>query len=133
MKRFLVIFLIIVGCGPHMYELHQSFRAENRANLNRLELGMTKDDVFKVMGNYIKEVKDLYNNRDVFTNPYRTSVFEVKSEKIEILYYHTDVKDLDGAVSDDELTPLVLIDGKLTGWGWDYWNDTALKLEIRIR
>ncbi|MEC8479353.1 MAG: DUF3192 domain-containing protein, partial [SAR324 cluster bacterium] len=36
----------------------------------------------------------------------------------ELLYYHTDLKTPDGAVTDDELTPVVLIEDKVIGWGW---------------
>ena len=35
-----------------------------------------------------------------------------------MLYYHTDLKTPDGAVTDDELTPVVLIEDKVIGWGW---------------
>ena len=37
---------------------------------------------------------------------------------MELLYYHTDLKTHDGAVTDDELTPVVLLGGKVIGWGW---------------
>ena len=45
----------------------------------------------------------------------------------------TDVKRVDGAITDDELTPLVFDDGKLIGWGSSFLEVNIQKYEIRIR
>ena len=66
-------------------------------------------------------------------NPNRTEMHNAETVRIEIIYYYTDIKKADGAITDDELTPLVLKDGVLDGWGWSYLNDTAAKYEIRLR
>ena len=51
--------------------------------------------------------------------PYRSETLSLSSGKrLELLYYHTDLKTPDGAVTDDELTPVVLIEDKVIGWGW---------------
>ena len=51
--------------------------------------------------------------------PYRSETLSLSNGKrLELLYYHTDLKTPDGAVTDDELTPVVLIEGKVIGWGW---------------
>lgn len=39
----------------------------------------------------------------------------------------------DGAITDDELTPLVFDDGKLMGWGSGFLEVDIQKYEIRIR
>lgn len=67
------------------------------------------------------------------TNPWRVEAYEAGGSALEVLYYYTDVKRQDGAITDDELTPLVLKDGSLDGWGWSYLNDVAAKYEIRLR
>ena len=42
----------------------------------------------------------------------------------------------DNAVADTvawrELSPVILADGKVTGWGWDYWEDQAENLKIPV-
>ncbi len=43
------------------------------------------------------------------------------------------MKKADGAITDDELTPIVILDGKLDGWGWSYWNNLVQKYEVRLR
>jgi len=85
------------------------------------------------MGVFTRKKADFAGDSHTFTNPYRTSAFEVDGKQIEVLWYHTDVKAEDDAITDDELTPVVLTDGRVTGWGWDYWQDTATKYEIRLR
>jgi len=35
-----------------------------------------------------------------------------------LLFYYTDLKAADNAITDDELTPVVLMDNKVVGWGW---------------
>ena len=46
--------------------------------------------------------------------PYRSETLSLSSGKrLELLYYHTDLKTPDGAVTDDELTPVVLIEDKV--------------------
>ena len=55
----------------------------------------------------------------VMKRPYRSETLSLSNGKrLELLYYHTDLKTPDGAVTDDELTPVVLIEGKVIGWGW---------------
>ena len=131
-----------LGCGSTLSAKLSKFRAENRSNLTRLSIGMSKAEVLDVMGvgkvehvsRNLRDGADLWNPvRSTSTNPHRIESYPLDSSVVEILYYHTDVKDLDGAITDDELTPIVLVDDKLVGWGWDYWEDTAAKYEIRIR
>ena len=77
-------------------------RERNRNNLNRLTLDMSRQQVLTVM-----------------KRPYRSETLSLSNGKrLELFYYHTDLKTPDGAVTDDELTPVVLIEGKVIGWGW---------------
>lgn len=58
------------------------------------------------------------------SNPYKVEVLKGKDGQIyEVLLYYTDVKKMDGAITDDELTPLIIKDGKLQGWGWVFFNE----------
>jgi len=67
------------------------------------------------------------------SNPYRSEILQGKEKTFEIVYYVTDVKRDDGAITDDELTPLVFDDGKLIGWGSGFLEVNIQKYEIRIR
>jgi hypothetical protein len=67
------------------------------------------------------------------SNPWRTESFQGRSGKLyEVMYYYTAVRIRDDVVGEDELTPIVLTNGKLVGWGRTFFTRVK-KLEIRAR
>ena len=110
MKKLLIISMLLLilmgGCEE-----------QNRKNLNLLEVGMTKAQVIEIMG-----------------SPYRR---EAESNR-EWLLYQTEGKDFSlgqGRIPkpDSEwLTPLLIQDGKLIGWGSSYWTNKEQKFDIKI-
>ena len=116
-----------------------NFRLENRQHVTQLSVGMTKQEVTELMGT--KTATDevfvgLLNGGTIKTtvnNPYRSETLQGKDKVFEVHYYYTDVKKQDGAVTDDELTPVVFDNGKVIGWGWGFLQDNTQKYEIRIR
>ena len=40
---------------------------------------------------------------------------------------------MDGSITDDELTPVVYLDGKVVGYGWSYLKDNIKKYQFDIR
>ena len=118
-------------------------RAGNRQNLVRLNLGMTKQEVLKLMGTESKT--DHYANHEqvTVTNPYRNETYQVGGNVLEVLYYYTDKKHTTEVgpygysqptqITDDELTPILLENGKVIGWGSSALGDAVQKYEIRVR
>jgi len=100
-------------------------RADNREKLNDLSAGMSKQEVLDTMGTERIEAQG-----SVITNPYRTEMHRSHGHTIELLLYYTDIQKQDGAITDNELTPLVVIDGELDGWGWSHWKDVKNKYGI---
>jgi Protein of unknown function (DUF3192) len=112
-KRLLAWLLVTAGlsavsaCTGANYVL-----AHNREALSRLSLGMTREQVIQIMGT--KDFKYV-------TNPYRTEAFTTPDGKhVEILYYATANRRNDAAYLGDELTPIVLEEGVVVGWGWTH-------------
>lgn len=120
------------------------FREENRRNLEMLRVGMEREEVLDLMG--VGEEHQLVGSetqgpvgtgRDtmgvmsvripvggdapILYDPHRSEIYESDGSTWEVLYYYTHVARDDGQVTDDELTPVVLRDGTLTGWGWTHW------------
>ena len=117
------LFIILSGCASL-----SGLRSENRANIMSLSPGMDKSEVTKIMGN------ESYSTiAGTISNPYRSELYRTQVGIVEVLMYYTDLKASDDAITDDELTPVVLIDGKVDGWGWTYWDNMVHKYEIRIR
>lgn len=104
-------------------------RTANRSKLIHLQIGMDRSTVLDTMGTAPVQVRDAWAVVQTVNNPFRTEMFKVGDDALEILYYYTDAKQMDSAVTDDELTPLVLRNGKLEGWGWPLLKTVAAKAE----
>jgi outer membrane protein assembly factor BamE (lipoprotein component of BamABCDE complex) len=83
---------------------------KNRENLNEIEISMSKAEVREIMG-----------------KPYRR---EAKGE-LEWWLYETEYWDRWQNES-DYLTPLLFENGKLVGWGKNYWTTKEQKYDVKI-
>ena len=130
MYGFLVVVCfcgLSVGCADLGNLAH--FRALNRQNLSYLQVGMTKDTVMEQMGNGF--ATDTYTNLQsvTATNPYKSEMHRVDGRAYEVLYYYTDtvrkkrinihLPGLEKAnpILEEELTPVVLQNNRVIGWG----------------
>jgi len=139
----LVLIMMVSGCASmgHLDNL----RTENRQNILKLSIGLTKQEALDLMGN--KSATDVYQSSPVYgsikltvNNPYRSEILQGKDKNFEVIYYYTDVKKMHRnwwvetpTVQDDELTPLIFDEGKLIGWGWSFLQENIQKYEIRLR
>lgn len=131
-------FLFLMGCTQLFYT-PQDLMSNNRAHLSSLHVGMTKDEATIIMGTEGKSMcltpgpLFICMGSELINNPYRTTGFKMDDKAYDVLYYWTDVKNLDGAITDDELTPLIFENGKLIGWGRELVDSTLKKYELRVR
>jgi len=109
--------LAVSGCSQGFEQI----QSENRAKLFRLKVGQTRQQVLEEMGTEPQIFNQgVFRSDGVVPNPYDSETHLVGSTEIEVLYYVTNVQNKDGVITNDELTPLVLVDGILVGWGWTY-------------
>ena len=96
-------------------------RTMNKERLTKLELGMNETEVFMIMGTKTISIsiKDL---SDTIENPYKTEVYATEKDVYKIFYYYTDFMKGDGLITDDELTPIILKNNELLGWGRAVWD-----------
>jgi len=94
---------------------------------------MTKTQVLAIMGTGEKTFWGGVGYTQRISNPFRIETLEGKDSVLEVLYYYTDLQKEDGAITDDELTPLVLRNDRLVGWGRSSLNESVTKYEIRVR
>jgi hypothetical protein len=115
------------GCGEGNAV---TIRTENRLNIAKLNVGMTKTEVLQIMGN--KNARASFGKNAVtITNPYRSELRQVKGQNYEILYYYThqDQRDWPGKrfkILERELTPIIFQDGKVIGWGSEFLKSSGL-------
>lgn len=121
-----------------------NFREENRQSLRELHVGMDRSEVLEVMGvgehrqftgsetrgpvgtgrdtmGVMSVQIPVGGNAPILYDPHRSEIYESEDSTWEVLYYYTHVTRDDGLVTEDELTPIVLRDGIVTGWGWTHW------------
>jgi hypothetical protein len=119
----ILITILLFGCASP-----SGIRSDNRLNIMKLSPGMDRSEVTSIMG-----TNSFSTIAGKITNPYRSEMYREQGRVIEVLMYYTDIKAADDAITDDELTPIVIVDGKLDGWGWSYWQSMVQKYEIRVR
>jgi len=117
---------IMISCTPV-----ETYHNTQRNKLNQLNLGITKQGLLAIMG-----TGDIQTDVGTIPQPYKVEITRdpIDSVSIEVVYYYTDIKQRDGVISDDELTPFFIKNGKLIGWGWSFFGDLKIeKRQITIR
>ena len=131
------------GCATLSRENTETFRKANQDHLKLLQPGMTKDVVFATMGTNavsrcIHSAGGLCLEFEIIENPHRRSDVHLDGKRVEVLYYYThdeardlryyyqELKKQETELRDDQLTPILLENGKLVGWGQDL-VDSKLK------
>ena len=121
-KLSLYVFLVLMFCNNSISDTiftPKQVRTMNKERLSELEIGMSKDEVLIIMG-----TKRFSIESSPFTieNPFRIEVQSSDKNIYRVLYYYTDLVKADGFITDDELTPVILKNNKLVGWGRDVWD-----------
>jgi hypothetical protein len=132
----LVLGFILSSCAPTNYTAESPIKEGitnsiklakiNRARLALLEPGMSKSQVLQTMGTL---------NAAYVSNPYLVSLFSIKEDHITVIYYFTrnPYDDYDARPTFGRLTPLILLNGKLIGWGEEALRRAQAKYDITIK
>jgi hypothetical protein len=86
------------------------------ARLRKLSVGISKDSTMHLMGD----------------KPDRAEAYLTGGKMIEALFYGKAGAD-SGQTPEAQLTPVVIVDGQLTGWGRDEWLKVATEHRIQIK
>jgi hypothetical protein len=85
---------------------------------------MSKSRVLEIMGS---------ETHYTMTNPYKAEFIPTKGGMVEVLYYYTDYINYDrGEDEMDGMTPIVIKDNKVIGWGRKMLDDTDFRQTLRI-
>jgi hypothetical protein len=127
------------GCSTLLMDPLEQFRADNKQNLARISVGMTRLEVESVMGNAragggLPEIAFGRVQYLAVRNPMRVeNVMAKDGSEYVVLFYYTDVRTKDDKVTDDELTPVAFRDGKVAGIGYGFLSPRAPKYEQYAR
>jgi len=144
-----VVLLTGVGCDPLVLQLppevltpaptaatNLQFATETVARLRTLSIGQSRAEVVEKMHaatvtgcvewswedwefylrhhGYLRCIKS-----EPIPSPYRTETFESGGGRYELLLYYTGGMSPSGRITAQQLTPVLIGDGRLVGWGWD--------------
>lgn len=129
---FALICLFLIGCGMSS----EGLRLNNQKNLMKVSIGMNKKEVMDIMGyqSVMPKFRGAFQHRlPAANNPYKSEIIKINDKTYEAVYYLTDNKKDDGAITDDELTPMYFNEGILIGWGLKFLDEKINKYEFRIR
>jgi hypothetical protein len=93
-----------------------------------LDVGISKDSMLKVVGRGAPE-------GDSLPNIYRHNAYLVQGKMFEVYFFDPENRKLADsvAVHSKELTPIVLLDGRVEGWGWRYASKLSRDYGIPVR
>jgi len=109
----------LTACSGHYYEIYRAAIGENQQSLQKLKLGMSAATVRGTLGEgEIVRYKKIY-----LVDPWRSESFSlVDGTDVLILFYVTQPTRNFDRTQDYDLTPIVLEDDRVIGWGWSYLN-----------
>ena len=132
MKHILVLIgaltVLSAGCSANPYI---PLRDENRANLVKLDLGMTKAQATQTMGD-----KTATGRYGTFSNPYKREIIKGPTgETYDVLYYYTGETSVRRmrTLWEQGVTPVIFQDEKIVGIGWNYLELSKLKSPVNAR
>jgi hypothetical protein len=120
--------MLLNGCGEGNAV---TIRTENRLNVTKINVGMTKAEVLQLMGNKTARAS-FGKNAVTITNPYRSEIRQKNEKTYEVLYYYTHQDQCDWPtkrfkILERELTPIIFQDGKVIGWGQPFLDNLSIK------
>lgn len=145
-----LVLLTGVGCDPLLFRLptevlmpapsaatNMQFATETVARLRALSVGQSREEVVERMravpvegcvewswdnwefylrhNGYLRCIKS-----EMLLSPYRTETLESEGSRHETLFYYTGGMSPSGRITLQQLTPVLISDGRLVGWGWDH-------------
>lgn len=132
MRRiYVLLFAVFVsGCaGAGSLVKITDAASNNRGSLSKIAVGMDKEQVMDIMGRDVIQARCCFW-RVPIANPYKTEILQGQGKSFEVLYYFTDAPDTDCRIDEENLTPLVFLDGEIIGWGDGFMREVTVKYGV---
>ncbi len=94
--------------------------------VSKLDTGITRDSAVSVISPGAK-------GRDSFPNVYKRERYLIGGKTYEVLFFTShDEKEGKDTVANKKLVPLVFVQNKLVGKGWEYWDSLSTANHIPL-
>lgn len=97
--------LLLAGCS----------RGDKR--LENVSAGISKDSVLVIMG---------------VEKPQRIDPYLINGQYIEAMYFPKLGAADSASVADRNMSPVIVVDGKVVAWGWKQWDSIAVENKIEV-
>ena len=111
----------------------------NQAHLLKVDIGVTKTKVLEAMGGvqkiqtYVTTSFVTKKEGIIINNPFnREFKTDTAGNTTEILWYYTNINKVDGDITKEQQTPIILEKNAVVGMGWDFYEDYAKRKGITI-
>lgn len=112
-----ILLVSLVSCTRHYFEIYRDGISQNQQAVQELSLGMSGADVRSTMG----DGEIVRYRKLLLVDPWRSESFSLADESdVLILFYVTQPPRKYYRPEDDSLTPIILENDRLVGWGWSY-------------
>jgi hypothetical protein len=116
---FLITVFVFESCSAP-YLNSNSIINSNKKLISNLKNDDSKDTFYFYLNPKKFTEKILFNNvKRLKTNPIATEIIINNDARIEIIYLYSQTKALDNFISNDEITPLLFLNNKFIGKGWN--------------
>lgn len=125
--------LLVAGCATLMLDPLEQLRESNKRNLAQVAVGHTRLEVESIMGTARAggKLPEVLFGRVQYLearNPMREErETGVDGAEYQVVFYYTDLRSRDDKITDDELTPVVLRDGRVVGLGYAFLGERVAK------
>ncbi|MBU6365903.1 MAG: DUF3192 domain-containing protein [Gemmatimonadetes bacterium] len=92
--------------------------------LDSVQAGMPKDSLMAIMGK--GPLTGQFGDTLRLDHGFRVQRFLTGGKMFEVLYYREKPGDVSEPVAQFTETPVVLADGKVLGWGWEYYVEKGM-------
>jgi hypothetical protein len=107
----------LCSCGSYNLSNYRAAITDNQRATQQLQLGMSGSQVRATLG----EGEVVSYKKLQLVDPWRSESFVLTDGKhVAILYYITEQPRSYGRPNDESLTPIVLENDRVVGWGWSY-------------
>ena len=112
-----LLLYVAPACSGPYFEIYRNEISANQRAVSSLRMGISASEVRSTMGEgEIVKYKKIY-----LIDPWRSEAFSlVDGTEVLILYYVTQPPRKFYSPIDRELTPVVLENDRVVGWGWTY-------------
>ena len=130
--RALILAALLVfapaGCMSSIYVgRYRDGISQNQQSLQQLALGMTGGEVTALLG----EGEIVQYRKILLVDPWRSEGFALADgTPVRILYYLTQPPQKYYAPDEADLTPIVLENDTLVGWGWSYLRRNTDRYQV---